>query len=316
MPKSPSGADGSCTKCGMRVAPDARYCQNCGSPLSAAGTPDDKEHTRPGKGFESKSRLSTLESQLEELIQLISQNSTDLFKRSSSHIDRLIDYYPTYYVTFAGIIQSLIFGFLLLAILDQMSEFNNGTFDPIWLILIFALMFFNDFYLDSLYKTRGGLPNCSPDPGRYHSLLFWRDPGPCSIQHQPEGDLLVLFLAECHCRCRIHPVGPRVPSGTAALREESNYTGAIRELGQASQTHGRYPGTNIRCLRRRRSTDPSPFPPSGGHHPGHERLPARFPPHQLQKIVGVVVPWGSTHPSGGRDPGDSSITLTALFPTG
>jgi hypothetical protein len=101
MPKSLTGADASCKNCGMRVSPDARYCQNCGSPIRAAGTP-----------------------------------------RYSSLRDRLIDYYPTYYVTFAGIIQSLIFGFLLLAILDQMSEFNNGTFDPIWLILIFALMFF------------------------------------------------------------------------------------------------------------------------------------------------------------------------------
>jgi hypothetical protein len=125
----------------MRISLDARYCQNCGSPIRAAETPD-KEKAQPKKEVDIESRLSILESKIEEIIQLISQNSTIFFKRSSSLSDRLIDYYPTYYVTFAGIIQSLVFGFLLLAILDQLSDFSKGTFDPLWIILIFAIFFF------------------------------------------------------------------------------------------------------------------------------------------------------------------------------
>ena len=141
MPKSPTGADAFCKNCGMRISLDARYCQNCGSPIRAAETPD-KEKAQPKKEVDIESRLSILESKIEEIIQLISQNSTIFFKRSSSLSDRLIDYYPTYYVTFAGIIQSLVFGFLLLAILDQLSDFSKGTFDPLWIILIFAIFFF------------------------------------------------------------------------------------------------------------------------------------------------------------------------------
>lgn len=95
-----------CENCGISIYPDAKYCQNCGALLSPTRIPD-----------------------------AISKIPTPI-------VDKLIDYNPTYYVTFISIIQSAALGFLLLALLDQLSSISKGIFDPIWIILISSLFFF------------------------------------------------------------------------------------------------------------------------------------------------------------------------------
>ncbi len=94
-----------CENCGVLIYPDAKYCQNCGALISPTS---------------------------------ITRHS----KMSPSIIDKLVDFNPTYYVTFISIIQSAALGFLLLALLDQLSSISKGNFDPIWLILIISLIFF------------------------------------------------------------------------------------------------------------------------------------------------------------------------------
>lgn len=95
-----------CENCGVSVYPDAKYCQNCGALVLLTGTPHVISKVPP------------------------------------SIIDKLIDFNPTYYVTFISIIQSAALGFLLLALLDQLSSIIKGIFDPIWIILISSLFFF------------------------------------------------------------------------------------------------------------------------------------------------------------------------------
>jgi hypothetical protein len=103
---------------------------------------DGSSIAQPKKEVDLESRFSALESKIEDLRQLISQNKNVITRKPVSHIDRLIDFTPTYYVTFVSIIQSAALGLLLLALLDQLSNISKGIFNPIWIILISALFLF------------------------------------------------------------------------------------------------------------------------------------------------------------------------------
>ena len=51
-------------------------------------------------------------------------------------VDRVAEFFPTYYVTLISIIQVTAFGYLLLVAKDQLSSILAGTFDPLWTVLI------------------------------------------------------------------------------------------------------------------------------------------------------------------------------------
>lgn len=96
--------------------------------------------TQSQKEIDLVSRLSILESKTEEIQHLSSQRNR--ISPEKSHIERLIEYMPTYYVTFISIIQSAALGLLLLAILDQLTTVSKGTFEPLWTVLTIGLFFF------------------------------------------------------------------------------------------------------------------------------------------------------------------------------
>ncbi|MGZ8884770.1 MAG: hypothetical protein ACXW0U_07670 [Halobacteriota archaeon] len=51
-------------------------------------------------------------------------------------VDRVAEFFPTYYVTLISIIQVTAFGYLLLVAKDQLSSILAGTYDPLWTVLI------------------------------------------------------------------------------------------------------------------------------------------------------------------------------------
>lgn len=52
--------------------------------------------------------------------------------------DRVVVFFPTYYVTLISIIRVTAFGYLLLVAKDQLSAILASTYDPIWAVLIFG----------------------------------------------------------------------------------------------------------------------------------------------------------------------------------
>jgi hypothetical protein len=86
------------------------------------------------------SRIDRLESKVNELNHTISEITPNSTKNSTSYIDRLLDYMPTYYVTLVSVIQVIALGLLFASIFEEMSGLSRGTFDPIWSILILAML--------------------------------------------------------------------------------------------------------------------------------------------------------------------------------
>ncbi len=56
--------------------------------------------------------------------------------RDEAPVDRIVEFYPHYYVTLISIIQVTAFGYLLLVAQEQLSSILSGTYDPLWTILI------------------------------------------------------------------------------------------------------------------------------------------------------------------------------------
>jgi hypothetical protein len=124
---------GLCGNCGAPVHREAEYCPACGAGIPGAG----EAHKRTvAKDNDVNSRIVRLESTLDELKYLVSQNNRMLNKNSSTYIDRLLDYYPTNYVTLLSIIQSIALGVLFAALFNEVSGISRGVFDPVWTILI------------------------------------------------------------------------------------------------------------------------------------------------------------------------------------
>jgi hypothetical protein len=59
-------------------------------------------------------------------------------RSDASHLlaDRMVEFFPTYYITLISIIQVTAFGYLLLVAKDQLSSILAGTYDPLWTVLI------------------------------------------------------------------------------------------------------------------------------------------------------------------------------------
>lgn len=114
-----------CEKCGVSTYPDAKYCHNCGTPISLSDAPTPQHVTLPTPKI-SRSRLGF--------------NAQDRFRLVSQ--DRLRDFFPTYMVTLVSIIQTAMLGYLLLAANDQLSHVLAGTYAPIWTVLIIAMFFY------------------------------------------------------------------------------------------------------------------------------------------------------------------------------
>jgi hypothetical protein len=127
-----------CGHCGAPVNREADYCSACGTGIPRTG----ETRARNAKmDNDFGSRILRLESKLDEIKHLLSQNYRILNKDSPMYIDRLLDYMPTYYVTLVSIIQSIALGLLFAALFNELSGITRGTFDPIWTILILGTFF-------------------------------------------------------------------------------------------------------------------------------------------------------------------------------
>jgi hypothetical protein len=127
-----------CGHCGASINLDAKYCSCCGTGIPMVGETHERNAKRDN---DFGSRISSLESKLDEIKYRISQNNRILNKKSPMYIDRLLDYMPTYYVTLVSIIQSIALGLLFAALFNEVSGITRGTFDPIWTILIIGTFF-------------------------------------------------------------------------------------------------------------------------------------------------------------------------------
>jgi hypothetical protein len=92
-----------------------------------------------GKETELDARLSTLESKIEEVKQLLFQNNSVEKNESQRYFDRVVEFSPTYFITFASIIQAAVLGYLLIVIKDQITDISRGIYDPLRAILIAAM---------------------------------------------------------------------------------------------------------------------------------------------------------------------------------
>ncbi len=127
-----------CGHCGAPVHCEANYCSACGTGIPRAGEIRERNAKRDN---DIGSRILRLESKLDEIKHLLSQDNRIVNKESPTYIDRLLDYMPTYYVTLVSIIQSIALGLLFAALFNEVSGITRGTFDPIWTILITGTFF-------------------------------------------------------------------------------------------------------------------------------------------------------------------------------
>jgi len=127
-----------CGHCGAPVHCEANYCSACGTGIPRAGETRERNARMDN---DVGSRILRLESKLDEIKHLLSQDNRISNKESPTYIDRLLDYMPTYYVTLVSIIQSIALGLLFAALFNEVSGITRGTFDPIWTILIIGTFF-------------------------------------------------------------------------------------------------------------------------------------------------------------------------------
>jgi hypothetical protein len=82
------------------------------------------------------------------------------------HIERAINDFPTYHITFFSIIQSVVFGYLLLAIKDELTyALAGGSPNPVWISLTFVaflliIAIWQEYIVGSIvFRWAPGLPD-------------------------------------------------------------------------------------------------------------------------------------------------------------
>jgi len=82
------------------------------------------------------------------------------------HIERALDDFPTYHITFFSIIQSVVLGYLLLTIKDELAyALAGGSPNPVWISLTLAaflmiIAFWQEYIVGSIvFRWAPGLPD-------------------------------------------------------------------------------------------------------------------------------------------------------------